>query len=181
MDRWDYYKQAGMLPSTGHDCWLEYPWGEIGAFDSLQDLYDDESGEQQNYEKSGKWMLYYPLEELDCKWQEACEQFESRKLLHVHHLRIGTCKTNPLAPPDKRVLVLFIDSNDPLTIIEAGLSIVKTMKYFTCCFYKTNLQTKQSRQQGAKKFLYYIRPECHNADPEWILHRFFRTSVEAIV
>ena len=177
MDRWDHYKRAGMLPSTGRDCWLEYPWGEIGALDSLQDL-DEESGERQEYEKSGKWLLYYPLEELDAKWQEVCEHFETGKLLHVHHLRIGTWKTNPLAPPGKRVLVLFVDSDVPTTILKAGLSIVKAMKYPTCCFYKTNLQTKQSQQPGTKKFLYYIRPECHNAEPDWILHRFFPTPSE---
>ena len=172
MNRWDYYKQACLLPSTGRDCWLEYPWGEVGSLESLQDLYD-ESEDHQDYEKFGKWLLYYTLEELDDKWKDACEAFESGKLQNVHHLRIGTWKLNSLAPPGKRVLVMFVDSNDPLTIMKAGLSIVKMMKYFTCCFYKTNLQTRQNQQPGAKKFLYYIRPECHNAEPEWILRRFF--------
>jgi hypothetical protein len=180
MNRWDHYKQACLVPSTGHDCWLEYPWGEIGAFDSLQNLYS-ESKEHQEYEKSGKWLLYYPLEQLDTKWQEACEHFECGKFLHVSHLRVGTFKANPVAPPGKRVLVLFVDSHDPVKIIKAGLSIVKAMKYFSCCFYKTHLQTKQSQQPGAKKFLYYVRPECHNADPEWILQRFFSTPIEGIV
>ena len=170
MDRWDLYKPAGLLPSTGRNCWLEYPWGEVGALGSLQDL--DDSEECQDYDKSGKWLLYFSLEELDTKWQEVCEFFEAGELLHVHHIRVGTWQTNPLAPPGKRALVLFVDSDDPVTIMKAGLSIVKAVKYVSCCFYKTNLQTRQNLP-GAKKFLYYIRPECRNADPQWILERFF--------
>jgi hypothetical protein len=90
------------------------------------------------------------------------------------------CPFFPLVPPGKRVLVLFVDTEDPITIMKAGLSIVKAMKYSACCFYKTNLQTK-SQQASAKKFLYYIRPECHNADPQWILHRFFPNPSEHTV
>ena len=70
----------------------------------------------------------------------------------------------------------FVDSSDPLTILRAGLSIVKNMKYRPCCFYKTNQQSKQAQDPTAKKFLYYIRPECHNAQPEWILRRFFNST-----
>jgi len=173
MDRWEIYSQSSMLPSTGQDIWLEYPWGELDALESLQDVAE---GEHSDFSKSGKWLLYYTMEELDEKWKEACVHFEAGDFLHVHHLKIGTWKTNPLAPPGKRCMVLFVDSDDPKTIIKAGLSIVKAMRYFTCCFYKTNLQTKQ---QGEKKFLYYVRPECHNADPEWILRRFFSKTLKS--
>ena len=88
MDRWEVYRRAGMLPSTSQDCWLEYPWGKEGALESLQDIEDDV--ECCDYSKSGKWLLYYNLEELDAKWKQACEAFETGEFKHVHHLRIGT-------------------------------------------------------------------------------------------
>jgi len=175
MDRWETYQLAGMMPSTGQDCWLEYPWGEVGALRSMQDLGEDAAC--TDYTHSGKWLLYFPMEQADAKWKEGCEHFEAGNFLHVHHIRIGTWKENLRAPPGKRCMVLFVDSSDPLTILRAGLSIVKNMKYRSCCFYKTNQQSKQAQDPAAKKFLYYIRPECHNAQPEWILRRFFnRTS-----
>ena len=174
MDRWETYQLAGMMPSTGQDCWLEYPWGEVGALRSMQDLGEDAAC--TDYTHSGKWLLYFPMEQADAKWKEGCEHFEAGDFLHVHHIRIGTWKENLRAPPGKRCMVLFVDSSDPLTILRAGLSIVKNMKYKSCCFYKTNQQSKESQDPAAKKFLYYIRPECHNAQPEWILRRFFNST-----
>ena len=179
MTRWEVYRRAGMLPSTSQDCWLEYPWGKEGALESLQDIEDEV--ECCDYSKSGKWLLYYNLEELDAKWKQACEAFETGEFKHVHHLRIGTWIPNFKAPQGKRCIVLFCDSEDPLIIIEAGLSIVKLMKYMSCCYYKTNAQSKQAHNPQAKKFTYYLRPEMHNADPDWIIHRFFPSPAEDLV
>jgi len=170
MNRWEVYARLGLLPSTAPKCWLEYPWGQLGALTSVQDVEDesDDDDEFCKYQDAGKWMLYYQLEELDDIWKQVCEMFEARKFKHIHHIRIGSFKPSVKCPPGKRCLMFHCNSADPHKIIEAGLSIVRSLKYTVCCYYRTNWQSKQPHIAGVKKYSYYIRH-----DPDWILQRFF--------
>ena len=173
MSRWEVYKEAGLLPSTASTAWVEYPWGKMDALGSLQDLWPD-FVVGTGYDQSGKWLLYYPLEEIDAKWQKACEHFEHSDFPHVHHIRAASHIPNLLGPENKRCIVLYVDSDSPEIIMQAGLSIVKSMQYMDCCYYKANDQTRFCKH--GKKYMYFIRPECHNASPAWILQRFFPTA-----
>ena len=177
MNRWEVNSQLGFLPSTAPNCWLEYPWAQLGALTSIQDVEDnnddDDDEEFCEYHFAGKWMLYYRLEELDDIWKDACELFEAGEFKHVHHIRIGSFKPNIQSPPGKRCLMFHCSSTDPQIIMEAGISIARSLKYSVCCYYRTNWQSKQPHIAGVKRYSYFIRPEMHNADPSWILERFF--------
>jgi len=161
------------MPSTSPDTWLEYPWGRVGAYESVQDVEDYDTDVYCPLLKAGKWILHYPLEELDDVWRDACNLFEAGKFKHVHHIKIGSFKTNERSPPGKRCLTLHCHTADPILVIEAWLSIVKHLKYNTCCYYRTNAQSKQMHLGHGKVFKFFIRPEMHNAEPSWILERFF--------
>ena len=172
MTRWELYKSLGLLPSTAESCMLEYPWGHSEALESIQDI---ETGELEfcPHAQAGKWLLFYPLEELDEKWRQACECFEAGKLKHVHHIAVGTFQPNTRSPAGKRCLTFYCCFDDPFLIMEAGLSIVKLMRYPVCCYYRTNAQSQKPCSPGVKNFKCFIRPEMQNADPDWILQRFF--------
>ena len=171
-DRWQLYKELGLLPSTGESCMLEYPWGQSEALESIQDI---ECGELDfcPHAHAGKWLLFYPLEELDEKRKQACEFFEAAKLKYVHHIATGTFQPNTKSPPGKRCMTFYCCIDDPFLITKAGLSIVKLMKYPVCCYYRTNLQSQKPCNPGVKNFTCFIRPEMHNAEPDWSLERFF--------
>ena len=173
MNRWELYHEQGLMPSTAPDTWLDYPWGRLGAYESMQDVDDFDTDVYCPHHKAGKWMLHFRLEELDDVWQDACGFFEEGKFQHVNHIKIGSFKPNERSPPGKRCLTLHCHTADPTLIIEAGLSIVKHMKYSVCCYYRTNAQSKECHFGYGRNFKYFIRPEMHNAEPSWILERFF--------
>ena len=95
MTRWETYQSAGMLPSTGQDYWLEYPWGEIGALESMQDLGEDAC---TDYRHSGKWLLYSPWS----NWMQ-----NGRQLASILKQVISfTCITCESAPGEKIQMLL---------------------------------------------------------------------------
>ena len=115
-------------PSTSPDFWVYY--------DGL-----DESRYSVNPE--GKWMLFYPKEELDVRWVDACSHFDANRFPCVCAMKVSTLRPNPRASdPNKGVIILYTPYMSEHEQKQVGYAIVSSMGYEERMYYKTDNQTR---------------------------------------
>jgi hypothetical protein len=97
-----------------------------------------------NYGMShGKWMLFYPIEELDDRWVDARNHYDANRFGEVCSMKVSTLRPNPRSSdPSKGVIILFTPEMSEQELKLTGRAIMKAMGYKQKMFYKTNEQTR---------------------------------------
>ena len=98
---------------------------------------------------SGKWMLFYPVSEIDEKWEMAKDLFDTGELRGVRGMKVSTAIYNPRTTYDDgatAVLIMYCGpwTDEPL-MREIGRNLALKTKYESktgCMFYKTDDQTR---------------------------------------
>ncbi|XP_030844299.1 uncharacterized protein LOC115925139 [Strongylocentrotus purpuratus] len=96
---------------------------------------------------SGKWMLFYPVSEIDEKWEMANDLFDTGELRGVRGMKVSTAKVNPRSSDNtKAVLIMYCGPwTDELLMRKIGRNLALKTKYESktgCMLYKTDDQTR---------------------------------------
>ena len=120
-------------PSTSQDFWVYY-----NHTDESKWTFDA----QGRLDREGKWMLFYPKEELDSRWEEACNHFAADRFGEVADMKVSTFRPNPRASdPNWGVIVLYTPHLTEQKQKATGYAIMNAMGYQEKMYYKTDDQT----------------------------------------
>ena len=111
--------------------------------------------------EDGKWMLFYPQEEMDARWQEACENVRAGRFGVVSRIKASTFQEDPRSSDHtKGVIVLYTPETSKDIVMESGRRIMEAMNYQVTMYFKTNLQTAMGTAATgqSKNHTFYIRP-----------------------
>jgi hypothetical protein len=137
-------------PSTSRDFWVYY--------DGI-----DESKHSVN--SDGKWMLFYPKEELDERWVDACNHFDAGHFQRVCAMKVSTLRRNPRAPdPKKGVIILHTPRMSDEEQKKTGYAIMSAMGYAEKMFLqdrRTNLCRYFYHRPGQKFDLVHLPTHRH--------------------
>lgn len=91
----------------------------------------------------GKWMLFYPADNIDDKWKLAKSLYRCRSLNGVTSMKCSTAKDNPRASSRDFVIILYCsNSGNREHILSIGKVIAQAFEYETSrMYYKTDKQT----------------------------------------
>lgn len=97
--------------------------------------------------ESGKWMLFYPVSEIDEKWEMAKDLFDSGELTCVRGLKVSTAVDNPRSSDTTTaVLIMYCGPwTDEQLMRKIGRNLALKTKYESdtgCMMYKTDDQTR---------------------------------------
>ena len=103
--------------------------------------------EYDDYSEGGIWMLFYPVSEIDEKWEMAKNLFDTGELRGVRGMKVSTAKYNPRTSDNtKRVLKMCCGPwTDERLMRKIGANVAQKTKYedkYGYMRYKTNEQTR---------------------------------------
>eukprot|EP01059_Diplonema_ambulator_P031191 TRINITY_DN5666_c0_g2_i1.p1 TRINITY_DN5666_c0_g2~~TRINITY_DN5666_c0_g2_i1.p1 ORF type:complete len:163 (+),score=19.25 TRINITY_DN5666_c0_g2_i1:54-491(+) len=80
-------------------------------------------------EDSGKWMLFYPNEQINEAWQRACHLYRGGYLPGVHSMKVSTGKPNPRCSSSATKVIIFYcgPSADKTKMLSIGRTIASAM------------------------------------------------------
>ena len=108
----------------------------------------------------GKWMMFFPLDELDQRWNEACGLFRAGKLRGVNTMKVSTAKPNPKAiyKSGEGILIFYCGpSENREKVLEYGRNILTHMNYTRAYFFYKSDKPHLIRYENAYKHLYFIK------------------------
>ena len=137
------------LPSTVEDYWV-YAYHPNPTFSEnhlpTTDVIDH-----------GKWMLFYPKEDMDARWQEARENMCASRFGIVESMKASTFRENPRSSDhSKGVIILYTP--------DASKEAIRG--YSVTMFFKTWKQTLDGTAATgrSKNHTFYIRPQLRYQD-----------------
>lgn len=125
------------LPSDTHDSYFIFEYNA-----KIDKKYD------YNYNESGKWMMFFPLDQIDEKWKLAKQLYNSEKLIGIKSMKVSTMKPNERASNQTDKVIIFYCGpvSDEENLKKYGRNLIKCLDYkpvnkFMC--YKSDIQTLQ--------------------------------------
>ena len=117
---------ARQLPSQVHDNF----W--VGATDrNITSVYPNQEG---------KWMMFFPVEEMDARWTEACQLYYSGRLTGINSMKASTARQNPMPErlhgPNEGIIIFYCGpSTDEVNVMAYGRNILNNMHYPRATFF----------------------------------------------
>ena len=84
--------------------------------------------------QDGKWMMFFPMSEMDARWTEASQLYYSGRLTGVNSMKASTAKQNPMPErlhgPNEGIIIFYCGpSEDEANVMEYGRNILNNMHY----------------------------------------------------
>ena len=84
--------------------------------------------------QDGKWMMFFPMSEMDARWNEACQLYRSGRLYGVNSMKASTAQQNPMPERlhgyDEGIIIFYCGpSEDEQNVMEYGRNILNNMNY----------------------------------------------------
>ena len=116
--------------------------------------------------QDGKWMMFFPLAEMDQRWAEACTLYRSGKLVGINSMKASTAKQNPmpqrLHAHDEGIIIFYCgpsESEDNVT--EYGRNILNNMRYPRAQFFYKSDKPHLIDHSKKYKNMYEINTQAH--------------------
>ena len=144
---------ARQLPSQTHDnFWVTALDKNIAAQFPNQD---------------GKWMMFFPMSEMDARWTEASQLYYSGRLVGVKSMKASTAKQNPMPErlhgPDEGIIIFYCGpSEDEANVMEYGRNILNNMHYPRETFYYKSDKPHLIDWSKQYRHMYFINTIQHN-------------------
>lgn len=95
-------------------------------------LDEQTSGAYPN--QDGKWMMFFPLSEMDRRWGEACSLYRAGKLTGINSMKASTAKQNPMPQrlhgPNEGIIIFYCGPSEfEANVMEYGRNILNNMFY----------------------------------------------------
>ena len=127
-----------------------------------------ESNTKHNSTDVGKWMLFYPEDDINDKWDVAKQLYRDGVFIGVVSMKCSTARPNPRASNTNSGIIIFYsdDSSNEELIMKIGRDICRSMEYSEQPFmhYKTDEQTSiGTRATGSRRNYKY---RLHTAEQQ---------------
>jgi hypothetical protein len=107
----------------------------------------------------GKWMMFFTLDEIDAKWEEACNLYRSGRLTGINSMKVSTAKPNSQRIYDEgEGIIIFYcgPSQDETNVLEYGRNILSNMNYPRDRFYYKSDQPDLIDWSQRYRHMYFI-------------------------
>ena len=116
--------------------------------------------------RDGKWMMFFPLNEMDRRWAEACYLYKSGLLNGINSLKASTAKQNPMPERlhayDEGIIIFYCGPSENSTqILEYGRNILNKMNYPKTYFYFKSDKPHLIDYFKPYRHMYYINTDDH--------------------
>ena len=133
----------------------------------------------RNPHHDGKWMMFFPMSEMDARWHEACQLYRAGRLLGVNSMKASTAKQNPfpqrLHAHDEGIIIFYCGpSEDRQNVMEYGRNILNNMRYDRAQFYYKSDQPHLINHSSQYKHMYSIDTQQHyggNRTQAWVMQK----------
>ncbi len=94
--------------------------------------------------QDGKWMMFFPMSEMDARWTEASQLYYSGRLTGVNSMKASTAKQNPMPErlhgPNEGIIIFYCGPcEDRANVLRYGRNILSNMHYPSTFYYKSDL------------------------------------------
>jgi hypothetical protein len=116
--------------------------------------------------QDGKWMMFFPMSEMDARWTEASQLYYSGRLTGVNSMKASTAKQNPMPErlhgPDEGIIIFYCGpSEDEANVMEYGRNILNNMHYPRDTFYYKSDKPHLIDWGKQYRHMYYINTIQH--------------------
>jgi len=82
----------------------------------------------------GKWMMFFPMSDLNVRWREACLLYNSGRLIGISSMKVSTAKQNMfpgrLHGPDEGIIIFYCGPcEDKESVLRYGRNLLNNMHY----------------------------------------------------
>jgi len=132
----------------------------------------EHSQAMQYSNKDGKWMMFFPMSEIDARWAEAVQLYRSGKLVGINSMKSSTAQQNPMPERlhrhDEAILIFYCGPcEDEEDVMEYGRNILDHMQYNAPTFYYKSDLPHLIRYDRVYKHMYKIDTNEHySAGPQ---------------
>jgi hypothetical protein len=82
----------------------------------------------------GKWMMFFPMSDLNIRWREACLLYNSGRLIGINSMKVSTAKQNMfpgrLHGPDEGIIIFYCGPcEDKESVLRYGRNLLNNMHY----------------------------------------------------
>ena len=114
----------------------------------------------------GKWMMFFHISEMDARWREACNLYNSGRLIGINSMKCSTASQNPfpqrLHGPDEGIIIFYCGpSEDKAKVMEYGKNILNNMRYNRPFFHYKSDKPHLINYAHQYKQLYTINTSEH--------------------
>lgn len=111
--------------------------------------------------QDGKWMMFFPMSEMDARWNEACELYRSGRLFGINSMKASTAKQNPMPErlhgPDEGIIIFYCGPcEDEVNVMQYGRNILNNMHYPQEKFFYKSDKPHLIDWSKEKKHMYFI-------------------------
>ena len=116
--------------------------------------------------QDGKWMMFFPIQEMDKRWAEACHLYNSGKLTGINSMKASTAKQNPLPErlhgPDEGIIIFYCGpSKHRQNVMAYGRNLLNKMKYPRSKLYFKSDLPHLVNNSNEYKHMYFIDTKEH--------------------
>ena len=116
--------------------------------------------------QDGKWMMFFPMSEMDARWNEACQLYRSGKLFGVNSMKASTAQQNPMPERlhgyNEGIIIFYCGpSEDEQNVMQYGRNILNNMHYPTAQFYYKSDKPHLINPHKPYKHMYFINTQEH--------------------
>ena len=117
-------------------------------------------------DQDGKWMMFFPLAEMDARWAEACQLYRSGRLHGINSMKASTAQQNPMPERlhryDEGILIFYCGPcEDEENVMEYGRNILDNMNYSRDDFYYKSDKPHLINYNKKYKHMYFINTKDH--------------------
>jgi hypothetical protein len=130
----------------------------------------------------GKWMMFFPMSEMDARWTEACQLYRSGRLFGVNSMKASTAKQNPMPErlhgPNEGIIIFYCGPcEDQANVMAYGRNILNNMHYPRETFYFKSDKPHLIDWRKQYKHMYYINTLQHYSGSYGVPNNFFPTNL----
>ena len=116
--------------------------------------------------QDGKWMMFFPMSEMDARWNEACQLYRSGRLYGVNSMKASTAQQNPMPERlhgyDEGIIIFYCGpSEDEQNVMEYGRNILNNMNYSRDDFFYKSDKPHLINPNKRYKHMYFINTQQH--------------------
>ena len=114
--------------------------------------------------QDGKWMMFFPMSDMDQRWSDACDLYYDGKLVGIHSLKASTSLQNPMTnrlhAHDEGIIIFYCGkSEDEDSLMRYGKNILSLISYPRTHFYYKSDRPHLIVPFNKYKNLYFIKTE----------------------
>ena len=111
--------------------------------------------------QDGKWMMFFPMHEMDQRWAEACHLYNSGMLYGINSMKASTAKQNPLPERlhgyDEGIIIFYCgQSEDRQNVMSYGRNLLNKMNYPRSRLYFKSDVPHLINYSNEYRHMYYI-------------------------